>query len=85
LGTIWDDNRIAGCPGYATTDLPTGALICGAFPFVTLGLWGAGVIIELNPYDPTLFKTGQMQARVIVQCDVMVVHPAAFVLSASVS
>jgi HK97 family phage major capsid protein len=85
LGFIWDNNRVAGVPGYATTDLPTGTLVCGSWPLAVLLLWGNGIELQLNPYHNTGFKSGMVQARVLITCDTMFVHPAAFSVASSVS
>ena len=85
LGFIWDNGVVAGARGYATTDLPAGSLVCGAWPFILVPLWGQGLMLELNPFEPTLFKQGITQARVLVACDVMVTYPAAFNVASSVT
>lgn len=84
-GFIWDDDKVAGRPGYVTTDMPASTLICGAWPLIWLGIWGGGFIIEVNPYDSSGFKIGQIQARILVSLDVAVLHPAAFCKSESIT
>jgi hypothetical protein len=46
-------------------------------------LWGPGIILELDPYSG--FRTGLLTARVLVTCDVLVTHPAAFSISTSIT
>lgn len=77
-GFIWDNGRVAGRPGYVTSDMPSAALICGAWPELLLGLWGPGVELAINPHDPTAFTKGIVQVRCLVSCDVGVAHPPAF-------
>jgi hypothetical protein len=48
-------------------------------------IWGAGFVVEINPYDPTGFKSGQIQARIIVSCDVAVLQPSGFVVASSIT
>ena len=51
-----------------------------------LGVWGSGVTIDANPYDPTLFKSGVVQWRVIVACDVALgCDPTAFTKATSIT
>jgi hypothetical protein len=59
--------------------------VCGPWPMIYLGIWGAGFQIEINPYDPTHFKSGVIQARLIVSCDVAVRHAKAFVWASAVT
>jgi hypothetical protein len=66
--------------------MPSATLLSGPMSEVTLGLWGSGIVIEANPYDPTLFKTGVLQLRVIVSCDVALgVVATAFTKAASIT
>jgi len=41
--------------------------------------------LELNPFDTTGFKSGIIQARVLVSCDNAVLHPAGFVVASSIT
>jgi len=50
-----------------------------------LGIWGSGFVLEINPYDSTGFKTGTIQARILVNLDVAVLHPAAFCKAESIT
>lgn len=84
-GFVWDNNQVAGRPARVTTDLPVGALVCGPWPMIYLGIWGAGFVLEINPYHSTGFKAGIIQARMIVSCDVAVRSANAFVWAISVT
>lgn len=84
-GFIWDRDLVASRPGYVSTDVPTATMICGAWPFIYVGIWGQGFVVAINPFDPTHFKTGVIQARIIVSMDVAVLHPAAFCKSESIT
>ncbi|MFO0243997.1 MAG: phage major capsid protein [Betaproteobacteria bacterium] len=85
-GFIWAADMVAGRPAYATTDMPASTLLVGPWDRVTLGLWGPGIELMLNPYDSTGFRTGTVQARVLLACDVgMACDPLAFVRATSVS
>jgi HK97 family phage major capsid protein len=83
---IWQDGKIVNCRAYASTTMPSATLLSGAMSEVTLGLWGSGITIETNPYDPVLFKTGVVQLRVIVLCDVALgCAPTAFTKATSIT
>jgi HK97 family phage major capsid protein len=84
-GFVWDNDRIASRPGAVSTDVPTDTLLCGPWSLIYLGIWGQGLTLEINPFDQTGFKSGMIQARVIVACDVAVLHPSAFVSATGVS
>lgn len=84
-GFIWDNDRVASRTAYATTDMPASTLIAGAWSAILLGIWGDGITVEINPYDPTGFKSGSIQARVLLSCDVAVLYPAAFSVATSVN
>ena len=84
-GFIWDDDKVASRPGYVSTDIPASTLICGAWPSIWLGIWGSGFVIEVNPYDSTGFKSGTIQARILVSMDVCILHPAAFCKAESIT
>jgi HK97 family phage major capsid protein len=84
-GFIWDDDKVASRPARVSTDVPAATLIAGAFEAVYLGIWGDGITVEINPHDPDGFKSGVIRARVLVSCDVAVVHPGAFVVATSIT
>jgi len=65
--------------------MPASTLICGAWSLMWLGIWGSGFVLEINPYDSTGFKTGTIQARILVNLDVAVLHPAAFCKAESIT
>lgn len=85
LGFIWDNGSVAGRPGNVSTAVPTATMLCVHWPSVILGLWGPGIEVQINPEDPTLFKTGAVQMRCLVSCDVGVANPAAVNVSASIT
>lgn len=84
-GFIWDDDKVASRPAFASTAVPSATMIAGAWPELYLGIWGDGIMVEINPYDPSGFKAGIVQARVMVSCDVAVLHPTAFCAATSVT
>jgi hypothetical protein len=85
-GFVWENDRIANCPAYATTLMPTATMLSGPMSQVVFATWGGGIVIELNPNDPTLFKSGVTQIAVVMSCDVGVVCPVtAFTKSTSIT
>ncbi len=82
---VWDKDRVSDRQAYVSTDVPTATMLCGDFGLVYLGFWGAGLFLELNPNDPTGFKSGIIQARVLVSCDVAILHPSAFIVASSIT
>jgi len=82
---VWDRDQVADRPAYVSTDVPTATMICGDFSLVYLGFWGAGLFLEINPYEQTNFRAGIIQARVLVSCDCAVLAPSAFVVASSIT
>ena len=82
---VWDRETVADRAAYASTDVPTATMLCGDFGTVYVGVWGPGFLLEINPYDPAHFRTGVIQARIILSADVAVLHPAAFVVATSIT
>ena len=85
-GFLWQDNEIAGCPSFATTTMPASAMLSGPMSGVTLGMWGNGIEIQINPYDSSMFKTGQIQIRVLLAVDCAItVDLASYTLASSIT
>jgi hypothetical protein len=42
----------------------------GPMSEVFLGLWGNGMTVERNPFEPALFRSGIVRIRVVVSCGV---------------
>ncbi len=84
-GYVWDSDRVASRPAFATTDMPAASLICGDWSAIYVPIWGSGIELEINPFDPTGFKVGTIQARALLAVDVVVLHPTAFCLATSIT
>lgn len=85
LGFIWDNDRVASRPAAVSTNVPASTLIAAYWPAIHVLMWGAGFQFEVNPFDPTGFKTGKMQARVLISCDVAATYPSTICVASSVS
>ena len=48
-----------------------------------VGLWGAGIRVEIDPYSA--FTTGVLSARVVLDVDFAFPQPAAFSVAASIT
>lgn len=82
---VWDKDQVADRRAFVSTDVPTATMICGDFSLIYLGIWGKGFVLEVNPFDPSGFKTGTIQARMLVTCDIAVLHPNGFVVASSIT
>lgn len=82
---VWDKDHVADRRAYASTDVPSATMICGDWGLVLLGIWGQGFVLEVNPFDTIGFKTGTIQARMLVTCDIAVLHPSGFVVASSIT
>ena len=68
-------SQLAGNP--ATSPVTNGEAIFGAWNQVIVAFW-SGVEILVNPYAATPYSKGNIQVRGIVDADVLVRHPEAF-------
>jgi HK97 family phage major capsid protein len=80
---IWQNGRLADLPAYATTNCPAATLIAGDFSTMLLLNWGAGLVVESNPFAN--FRAGIAGFRVVADVDVAIVQPTAFSVGTSVS
>jgi len=80
---LWDDDGVLGRPAFATATAPATGLVCGDFSAATIGLWGAGVRIDVNPSQD--FDQAGVAFRVLVDIDVGFPQPAAFSVAAVVT
>jgi hypothetical protein len=53
---IWEDGQINNCPAYATTNMSSDQLICGAFSNFVLALWALDFCID-NMSLASVFQT----------------------------
>jgi len=85
-GFIWQGGQVADLPAFASVECPAATMLVGPWAQVILGMWGApGLMLEINPFDPTGFKAGVIQGRMILTADVGVIRPSAFVKSTSIT
>jgi HK97 family phage major capsid protein len=82
---VWQADQVADRAAYVSTDVPTAVMICADFSLAYLGFWGAGLVLEINPFEQTNFKSGVIQARVLATCDVAVLHPSSIVVASSIT
>ena len=82
---VWMNDRVADQRAYVSTDVPRATMIAGDWSNIYFGVWVSGFVVEVNPYDQSGFKSGMIQARIIVSCDVAVLRPAGFVVASSIT
>lgn len=82
---VWDKDLVADRTARVTTDMPAATMICADFSLIYLGFWGNGLFLEINPFDQALFRSGGIQARVLVSCDVAVLHPPSIIVASSIT
>ena len=81
LGFVWDNQRVASLPAYATTTMPAASLVCGEFSKALAAVWGVQVLAD--PYSE--FRSGKVQFAVRLLVDVAVAQAAAFCKSVSIT
>lgn len=81
-GSIWADNGVAGLPSYGTPAVPDQTLVIGDFSTLRVLIWG-NPRLELNPFAD--MSRGYWQARLIVDCEFLIPHAAAFQIATSIT
>jgi HK97 family phage major capsid protein len=84
-GFMWQGGMVADRPAFASNDCPAASMVCGPWSQVIVALFGPGITLEINPYEQTKFKAGIVEARVVIDCDMGVIRPSAFVKSESIT
>jgi hypothetical protein len=84
-GFVWQAGMVADRPAFASNDCPSASMVCGPWSEVVIGLFGPGVTLEINPNEETKFKQGIIEARVVLDADMGVIRPSAFVKSESIT
>jgi HK97 family phage major capsid protein len=82
---IWDDDRVVNRAAFATSSMSSTLMLAGDFSRTVLGIFGPAIEISVNPNDPTLFKSGIVQVRVLLIADVTVPQLGAFVKTSAIS
>jgi HK97 family phage major capsid protein len=73
---LWQDGKLVDVPAYVTPHCPYTMLFLGDWSQCQVALWGAGLDIQVDPY--TSFKTGAIQVRILMHCDVSFLKPQSF-------
>lgn len=73
-----------GRAGFVAEYASASTMICGPWNDCVLTIWGTPTI-EINPYDPAGFKQGMFEARLLIDCDVALVNPAAWSVHTAVA
>lgn len=81
-GPCWNGRDMAGFSARATTAAPADSLFLGPWSEIVVALWGVPEIV-VNP--GSLFKSGKVQMRVLMQLDIACRHPAAFAVATSIT
>ena len=84
-GFVWQGGMVADRPAHASNDCPAASMVCGPWSQVVLALFSPGVTLEVNPYEQSKFKQGIIEARVVLDADMGVIRPSAFVKSESIT
>jgi HK97 family phage major capsid protein len=80
---LWDDDGILGKPAHATALCAAGTLAVGEWSQMVACIWGDSLQIEINPFHS--FQAGKASARILLECDLVFLMPAAFAVSTSIT
>lgn len=84
-GFVWQGGAVADRPAFASNDCPAASMVCGPWPQIVVGVFGPGVTLEINPYEQTKFEQGIIEARIVLDADMGVIRPSAFVKSEAIT
>jgi HK97 family phage major capsid protein len=88
LEQLWKSDpagdRIVGRSGYVASYATASTIVAGPWNDAVFSLWGVPML-ELNPYGGDNFKKGMIEARMVADCDVAILTPAAWTVHSSVS
>lgn len=79
-----DGDQIVGRHGYVAQYATAATVVYGPWNDCVFAMWGVPML-ELNPYSGTNFKTNQIEARMIIDCDVAIMTPAAWTVHSSLT
>lgn len=82
---VWQRDQVADRRAYVSTDVPAATMIAGDFGNVYVGVWGDAFVLEINPFEATNFRSGVIQARILLAADLAVLHAAAFCKAESIT
>lgn len=80
---LLQDGRIAGIPAVAAKAAPASSLALADWSQLAVATWGDGIEIATDPY--TGFTTGSVKMRVMLLCDVAIMHRAAVAYTGELS
>lgn len=78
-----DAGQLAGCKAVSSMSVPASTLVAGDWQQMVLAEWGAGLVIDINPYAN--FPAGIFGFRAVLSMDVCLLQPSAFSVATSVS
>jgi HK97 family phage major capsid protein len=84
-GFMWENDRVASKPAFATTVMPLQTMVYGEWAEAVLGLWGEGFQVEISHNVPADFPAGIINARITVSADVALLHAGAFTKATSIT
>lgn len=81
---LWsDDGRVLGYPARASSSVPAGNAILGAWQDCLIGFWGEGVDVLVDPYTGGEF--GRVRIIALVDVDVLFRHEESFCIAEAIS
>lgn len=72
---ILAEGRIDGVPGIVSTDADNGYLFAGSWSDLLVAFYGSGPRFALNRHGQTNFSAGRIEARVLVDLDIVPLRP----------
>jgi HK97 family phage major capsid protein len=84
---LWEGSSFEGTAegvrAIGTAAMPAATMVLGDWSSVNLVEWAGGLVIEIDPFSA--FSTGIVSVRLLLDCDVLVLQPAAFSVASSIT
>lgn len=74
-------DHVDGTPAIATTACPDGRILSGDWSSATVYSWGSPKI-AVKQHGSTLFRSGLIQMRILLECDILFARPERFAVAA---
>lgn len=88
LAQLWQSDpagdRIVGRSGYVASYATAATVVAGPWNDCVFSMWGVPAL-ELSQYSGDNFKSGMIEARMVADCDVAILTPAAWSVHSSLT
>jgi HK97 family phage major capsid protein len=84
---LWEgssfDGTVEGCRAISSASMPSASAILGDWSSVQIVEFAGGLVLEVDPFSA--FSSGLVSIRLLLDCDVLVLRPAAFSVATGIT